>query len=134
MAAEQLQIRTDSKERLLGYLLIENSSITTSHESIKNNLLEAFIAKRDEYQATCSDTIALLNKYNEKKPPPVVVSEGTVFAQRGKAKTKKKGDEKKKEPSKAKQSKNDKKFFSDKECFFCGKTGHGAKSCLNKKR
>ncbi len=48
-AAEQTTIRNDSKERLLAYLLIANSSNMTSHESIKNNLVEAFIAKRDKY-------------------------------------------------------------------------------------
>jgi hypothetical protein len=87
---EILQIQIDSKERLLGYLLIANSSSTANHESIKNNLLEAFIAKRDEYPTTRSDAIALLNKYDEKKPPPTGTSEGTAFAQKGKAKNKKK--------------------------------------------
>ena len=134
-AAEQNTIRNDSKERLLAYLLIANSSNTTSHESIKNNLVEAFIAKRDEYPTTRSDAIALLNKYDEKKPTPTGASEGTAFAQKakGKAKGKEKGDDKK-PPSEPKQSKNDKKFFSDKECFVCGKTGHGAKSCPNRKK
>jgi hypothetical protein len=68
-ADEQLTIRNDSKERLLSYLLIANSSNTSIHESVKNNLLEAYIAKRDEYPSTRSEAIALLNKYDEKKPP-----------------------------------------------------------------
>ena len=64
----------------------------------------------------------------------MAISEGTAFAQKGKAKTKPRGDEKKKEHCEAKQSKNDKKFFSDKECFVCGKICHGAKTCPNKKK
>jgi hypothetical protein len=46
---EQATIRAESKERLLAYLLVVNSSNTSNHESVKNNLLEAYIAKRDEY-------------------------------------------------------------------------------------
>ncbi len=81
------------KERLLAYLLILNSSNTATHKLVKNNLLEAFIAKRDEYPETQSDAIALLDKYDERKPPPTMAaSEGTAFAQKGKKKT----DEKKK--------------------------------------
>ncbi len=44
---EQATIRNDSKERLLAYLIIANSSGTSTHESVKNNLLDAFIANRD---------------------------------------------------------------------------------------
>jgi len=85
---EQETIRSDSKERLLAYLLIVNSSSTSTHESIKNNLLEAFIARRDEYPDSRSDAIAFLNKYDERKPPPTTAaSEGTAFAQKGKKKS-----------------------------------------------
>ena len=52
--AEQLTIPNDSKERLLAYLILANSSNTTIHESVKNNLLEACIAKRDKYPATAA--------------------------------------------------------------------------------
>ena len=75
------------------HLLVMNSSNTLTHESVKNNLLEAYIAKRDEYPDSKTDAIALLNKYDERKPPPTVASEGTAFAQKGK----KKGDKKKKD-------------------------------------
>ncbi len=56
------------KKRLLAYLLIKNSSSTANHDFIRNNLLESFIAKRDKYPVDRSDAIAILNKYNEKKP------------------------------------------------------------------
>ena len=95
MAAKQTTVRIDSNERLLGYLIIANSSNTAIHESVKNNLLEAYIAKRDEYPATRSDAIALLNKYNEKKPPPMTASKGTAFAQKqGKKNGANEGDKK----------------------------------------
>ena len=51
-AKEQETIKSDLKERLLAYLLVINSSNTSTHKSVKNNLLEAFIAKRDEYPST----------------------------------------------------------------------------------
>ena len=57
MAAEQTTVRIDSNERLLGYLIIANSSNTAIHESVKNNLLEAYIAKWVEYPATQSDAL-----------------------------------------------------------------------------
>lgn len=66
-ADEQEAVRADSRERLLAYLLFKNSSSTTTHDTIQNNLLEAYIAKRDEYPSTRSDAIKLLNKYDEKR-------------------------------------------------------------------
>ena len=55
-AADQATIRNEAKERLLAYLLIRNSSSTTTHDLIRNNLVDAFLAKRDEYlwsQTSC---------------------------------------------------------------------------------
>ena len=129
---EQDTIRSESKERLLAYLLIVNSSNTPTHESVKNNLLEAFIARRDEYPESRSDATALLNKYDDRKPPPTTAaSEGTAFAQKGKNKT----DEKKKNDSSADDSKGpDKNFWKDRECFICNKKGHPAAKYPTKKK
>ncbi len=74
---------------------------------VKNNLLEEFIARRDEYPESRSNAIALLNKYDKRKPPPTAAaSKGTAFAQKGQ-KGKKKTDEKKK-----KDDSNDEKALS----------------------
>ena len=81
---EQETVKSNSKKHLLTYLLITNSSNTPTHESVKTTLLEAFIAKRDEYPATRSGTIALLNKYDERNPTPAAASKGMAFAQKGK--------------------------------------------------
>jgi hypothetical protein len=106
-----------------------NSSNTSNHESVKNNLLEAYIAKRDEYPDSRTDAIALLNKYDERKPPPTTASEGTAFAQKGK----KKGDKKKKSDNKEKEDEDSKPKDMDKiECFVCNKKGHYANKCPNK--
>jgi hypothetical protein len=128
---EQKQIRAESKERLFAYLLIKNSSSTSTHDTVRNNLQEAFIAKRDEYPTTRSDAIGLLNKYDDKKVPTTVASEGTAFAQKGKkaaATTDKKGnkneDEGEEEPKK--------NPYANKDCFVCGKKGHGARKCPEK--
>ncbi|MGL6132320.1 MAG: hypothetical protein ACRCZ9_11980, partial [Fusobacteriaceae bacterium] len=120
---ERKIIREESKERLLAYLLIKNSSSTNSHDLVRNNLLESFIAKRDEYPLSRSDAIAILNKYDEKKPSLQVASDGTAFAQKGK---------KIKAERKDSDSVDKKNYFADKECFICGKKGHGAKSCPEK--
>jgi hypothetical protein len=130
---EQDKIRSESNKRLLAYLLLVNSSNTSTHESVKNNLLEAFIARRDEYLESRSD--AILNKYDERKPPPTAAaSEGTAFAQKGQ-KGKKKTDEKiKKDDRNDEKSKStDKDFWKDKECFICNKKGHPAAKCPLKK-
>ncbi len=100
--------------------------MTTNHDSIRNNLLELFIAKRDEYPADRSDAIAILNKYNQKKPMVQVASEGTAFAQKGKKGNAKKNNEKAGDKKEGEESKN---YFANKECFVCGKKGHGAKKC-----
>jgi hypothetical protein len=60
-----------------------------------------------------------------------------VKARRSRRKERKRGKDDSKsakdDSKQIKQEKNDKKFFADKECFNCGKTGHGAKNCPNKK-
>jgi len=129
-AADQATIRTESKERLLAYLLIRNSSSTTTHDIVRNNLVDAFIAKRDEYPTTRSDALALLNNYDEKRSPATVASEGSAFAQKGKkggAKEKKKGSDKKEGDDEGKA-----KNYDNVECYVCGKTGHISKKCPDK--
>ena len=107
------------------YLLIKNSSSTTNNNSIQKNLLESYMAKQDKYPVDRSEAIAILNKYDEKKPAVQVPSEGTAFAQKGKKGNAKKND-KKEEDKKCEEPAN---YFADKECFICGKKGHGAKKC-----
>jgi hypothetical protein len=100
--------------------------------SVKNNLLEAFIAKRDEYPTTRSEAITLLNKYDERKPLPTAASEGMAFAQKGK----KTMEKNKKNEEKEEESEGGKKntFFKDRECFLCSKKGHPAAKCLMRKK
>jgi hypothetical protein len=131
--SEQATIKSNSKERLLAYLLVVNSSNTPTHESVKTNLLESFIAKRDEYPESRSDAIALLNKYDERKTPPTTASEGTAFAQKGK-KSGKKDKDKEKDESKSKDGQSEKKETSENvKCFICDKKGHMANKCPKKK-
>lgn len=94
---DQKEVRAKSRERLLAYLLIKNSSNTSTHDIVRNNLQEAFIAKQDEYPTTRSEATELLDKYEEKKPPSTVASKGTAFTQKGKKgqSTEKKGAGKK---------------------------------------
>ncbi len=89
---QQAEIWSESKERLFTYLMIKNSSSTINHDTIQSNLLlfEAFIAKRDEYPFDRSEAVAILNKYNEKKPNMQATSKGTAFTQKGKKNDKKK--------------------------------------------
>jgi hypothetical protein len=117
---EQATIRSDSKERLLAYLLVANSSNTPTHKTVKTNLLEAFIAKRDEYPESRSDAIALLDKYDKRKQPPTAASEGTAFAQKGK-KGGKKDEDKDKDKSKSKDGESEKKKTSEAniKCYNC---------------
>ncbi len=112
-------------------MLIVNSSNTGTHESVKNNLLEAFIAKRDEYPETRSDAIALLNKYDERKPPPTGVSEGTAFAQ---TKGKKKADKKGKKKDDSKEANEKSSGSKGVKCYVCDKHGHIANNCPLKKK
>jgi len=133
-AAEQDTIRADSKERLLAYVFIKNSKNTPTHEQVRNNLVEAFIAKRDEYPATRSDALALLNKYDEKNKgnnQNAAASKGTAIAQKGK-----KGGGKKDAAAAKKQGDDgdtDKKNpHEKKECYVCNKKGHIAKRCPNR--
>jgi hypothetical protein len=96
---------------------------------VRNNLLEAYIAKRDEYPTTRSDAISLLNKYDDKKTVQHVPSEGTAFTQKGKkGEAAKKGGKSKNEDDKDDGEKK-KKFYENKECFLCGKKGHSVKKC-----
>ena len=130
---EQKEVRAKSRERLLAYLLIKNSSNISTHDTVRNNLLKAFIAKRDEYPTTRSEAIELLNKYDEKKPANTVASEGTAFVQKGK---KNQSTDKKAAPKKegGDDDTPKKSFWENKECYICGKKGHGVKKCPNKKK
>ena len=106
--------------------MIKNSSTTTNHDTIRSNLLEAFIAKKDEYLVDRSEAVAILNKYDEKRPNVQVSSEGTAFTQKGKKNnTINKGEGKssdKKEASDGKKGNESKKdWFADKTCYLCGK-------------
>ena len=69
--------------------MIKNSSSSTNHNTIRSNLLEVFIAKRDEYPVDRSEAFAILNKYDKKKPKVQATSEGTAFTQKGKKNKKK---------------------------------------------
>ncbi len=73
-----------------------------------------------------SKTIAILNKYDEKKPTVQVASEGTAFTQKGKKGNVKKNNEKAGDNKEGEESKN---YFANKECFICGKKGLGARIC-----
>jgi len=114
-------------------VLIKNSKSNSTHDAVRNNLIEAFIAKRNEYPTTRSDSISLLNKYDEKKTTQQVPSEGTAFAQKGKKGdgAKKKGAKKDGEDDKD-EGKEKKNFYQYKLCYLCGKKGHSVKKCPEK--
>jgi hypothetical protein len=132
---QQKEVRLKSKERLLAYLLVKNSSNTSTHDIVRNNLQESFIAKRDEYPMTRSDAIDLLNKYDEKAPPNKLASEGTAFAQKGKKNQNQSTDKKSAGKKEGEDDDTPKKnFWENKECYICGKKGHGVKKCPNKKK
>jgi hypothetical protein len=130
---KQATIRNYSKELLFAYVLIKNSKSNSTHDAVRNNLIEAFIAKRNEYPTTRSDSISLLNKYDEKKTTQQVPSEGTAFAQKGKKGdgAKKKGAKKDGEDDKD-EGKEKKNFYQYKLCYLCGKKGHSVKKCPEK--
>ena len=64
--------------------MIKKSSSTTNHDTIQSNLLEAYIAKRDEYLVDRSEAAAMLNKYDENKSNVQATNEGTAFTQKRK--------------------------------------------------
>lgn len=80
--------------------MIKKSSNTSTQDIVCNNILEAFIAKRDKHPTTRLEAIKLLNKYDEKKPMNSVASKGTVFAQKSKKKTIHKKERNRKEEDK----------------------------------
>jgi hypothetical protein len=47
--------------------MIKNSSSTTNHNTIRSNLLEAYIAKKDEYPVGRSEAVEMLNKYEKRR-------------------------------------------------------------------
>ena len=95
--------------------------------------MEEFIAKRDEYPVDRSEAVAIINKYDKKKPNVQATSEGTAFTQKGKknnTKDKGKGKSSNKKTDDGKKDSNSKKdWFSNKTCYLCGKKSHGVKKC-----
>ena len=96
--------------------MIKNSSSTTNHDTIQSNLLDAIIAKRDEYPVDRSEAVAILNKYDKKKPNVQTPSKGTAFTQKGK-----KNDKKNKGKGKSSNNKEvgDGNKDGDKKRLFC---------------
>ena len=88
-------------------MMIKNSSSTTNHNTIQFNLLEAFIPKRNEYPVDRSEAVAILNKYDEKKPNVQATSKGTAFTQKGKKNNKKDKSKKKSSDTKKTDEKKD---------------------------
>lgn len=113
-------IHGESRERLLAYLLIANSSNTP--------------AKRDEYPVTRSDAIAILNRYDEMKQPTRAATEGTAFAQKGKKGGRKKEETNKKKKEEGNKSLEKPNWYANKECYVCNKKGHRAKVCPERKK
>ncbi len=122
---KQEAVRVSARERFLSYALIKTSN--SKHDKIKDDLSDDYTKRRDNYPQTRPQALMLMDHYS-KTPTAIPTLEGTAFAESGKKK-KKVGD-KEKEPKAAKDPKDfDKEWWTDKECYRCGKKRYPASAC-----
>ena len=93
---DQVKAKANAEEHLLTYIFIQNSG--SQHDLFKCELQNNYTKGNDQYPKTHSAALMFLDRYS-KSTPPVAISEGTYFTQRGKScKKKKAGGDKDKDP------------------------------------
>ncbi len=82
---KQEAVRVSARERFLLYALIKTSN--SKLDKFKDNLLDDYNNRSDDYPQTRSQTLMLMDHYS-KTPTAITTLEGTAFAQRGERKKK----------------------------------------------
>jgi len=122
------KVREDAKQAFLAYLFFINSNDKRKHSQLKKTLANDH-AKGDGEAFPSSCHVGALVLMNDFKPlvikgTPPVAAQGTAFAQKQKgAGTLATGNE----------CNYNQEYFADMECHTCGKKGHQARCCPEKK-
>jgi hypothetical protein len=121
------KVKDDVKQAFQAYLFFINSN-DKKHSQLKKTVANDHAkGDREAFPSTCHAALTLMNDFKllVVEATALVASQGTAFAQK-----QQKGAG---TPGGSNECSYNKEYFADKECHNCGKKGHPAKCCTQKK-
>ncbi len=123
---KEAKVKKDIKQAFLAYLFFINSN-DKKHSQLKKTVANDHAKGNAEaYPSSCHAALTLMNNFKPLviKGAALVAAPGTAFAKKQKQKV---------AGTPATECNYNKEYFANKECHKCGKKGHPAKCCTNKK-
>jgi hypothetical protein len=123
---KEAKVKEDVKQAFLAYLFFINSN-DKKHSQLKKTIANNHAKGNAEaYPSSCHAALILMNSFMPLviKGAVLVAAQDTAFAQK---------QEQKVAGTPATECNYNKEYFTDKECNNCGKKGHPARFCTNKK-
>jgi hypothetical protein len=121
------KVKDDVKQAFLAYLFFINSN-DKKHSQLKKTVANDHVKRDGEaFSSSCHVALTLMNDFKPLvvKATAPVASQGTAFAQK-----QQKGPG---TPGGSSECSYNKEYFADKQCHNCGKKGHPARCCSQKK-
>ncbi len=125
-AVKEAKVKEDVNQAFLAYLFFINSN-DKKHIQLKMTVVNNHIKGNVEaYPSSCHAALTFMNNFKPLviKGAALVAAQGKAFAQKQKQKV---------AGTPATECTYNKEFFANKECHNCGKKGHPASCCTNKK-
>jgi hypothetical protein len=122
----EANIKEDVKQAFLAYMFFINSNYK-KHSQLKKTMANNHAKGNAEvYPSSCYAALTLMNNFKPLviKDAALVAAQGTALAQKQKQKV---------AGTPATECTYNTEYFTDKECHNCGKKGHSARYCTNKK-
>jgi hypothetical protein len=123
---KEAKVKEDVKQVFLAYLFFINSNNKKHSQLNKTVANDHAKGNVEAYPSSCHAALTLMNNFKPLviKGAAPVATQGTAFAQKQKQKV---------AGTPATECNYNKEYFADDECHNCGKKGHPARCCTNKK-
>jgi hypothetical protein len=123
---KEAKVKEDVKQAFLAYLFFINSNKKKHSQLKKTRANDHTRGNTEAYPSSCHAALTMMNNFKPLviKGAAPVAAQGTAFDQKQKQKV---------AGTPATECNYNKEYFADKECHNCGKKGHSARCCANKK-